>query len=136
MMDAVLPMNLLLLCRSLYLQSSSSASADADIDPCLSPIVASDALLSQWPTTSIMVGGFDPFVDDSVDFAHRLAANGVPVRLRVFDRAPHSLLDFAPLLQQSADAVQLAERWIEQAAYDSVGDDEHRRGGDDEAVRR
>ena len=119
MMDAVLPMNLLLLCRSLYLQASSSASADADIDPCLSPIVASDALLSQWPTTSIMVGGFDPFVDDSVDFAHRLAANGVPVRLRVFDRAPHSLLDFAPLLPQSADAVRLAERWIEQAAYDS-----------------
>ena len=114
MMDAVLPMNLLLLCRSLYLQGSGFAN-DADIDPCLSPIVASDLLLKQWPTTSIMVGGYDPFVDDAVDFAHRLARNHVPVRLKVYDQLPHSFWDFAPLLPQAQHAVHLAAAWIQSA---------------------
>ena len=112
MMDAVLPMNLLLQCRSLYLAGSASSN-DADIDPCLSPIVASDHLLKQWPITSIMVGGYDPFVDDSVDFAHRLSANGVPVRLKVFEQLPHSFWDFAPLLPQAQLAVDLAAHWIQ-----------------------
>ena len=118
MMDAVLPMNLLLLCRSLYLQGSAAAN-DADIDPCLSPIVASDLLLKQWPTTSIMVGGFDPFVDDAVDFAHRLAHNQVPVRLKVYDQLPHSFWDFAPLLPQAQHAVHLAATWIQSAFSDA-----------------
>ena len=153
MMDAVLPMNLLLQCRSathshlahtrsaphpfspplhpcvcschrrLYLAGSGS-SGDADIDPCLSPIVASDWLLKQWPVTSLMVGGYDPFVDDSVDFAHRLAQNGVPVRLKVYDQLPHSFWDFAPLLPQAQDAVNLAASWI-RAAFPDPNSGEH-----------
>lgn len=115
MMDAVLPMNLLLACRSLYLASPAAAS-DADIDVCISPIVASDSLLRQWPLTSLMVGAYDPFVDDSVDFAHRLAAVGVPVRLKVYDGLPHSFFDFAPLLPQARQALQLAGEWIRQSA--------------------
>ena len=115
MMDAVLPMNLLLACRSLYLASPAAAS-DADIDPCISPIFSSDALLRQWPLTSIMVGAYDPFVDDSVDFAHRLAAVGVPVRLKVYDGLPHSFFDFAPLLPQARQALQLAGDWIRHSA--------------------
>ena len=115
MMDAVLPMNLLLACRSLYLASPAAAS-DADIDPCLSAIVASDSLLRQWPLTCLMVGAYDPFVDDSVDFAHRLAAVGVPVRLKVYDGLPHSFFDFAPLLPQARQALQLAGEWIRQSA--------------------
>ena len=115
MMDAVLPMNLLLACRSLYLASPAAAS-DADIDVCLSAVIASDALLRQWPLTSIMVGAYDPFVDDAVDFAHRLAAVGVPVRLKVYEQLPHSFFDFAPLLPQARQALQLAGEWIRQSA--------------------
>jgi acetyl esterase/lipase len=55
----------------------------ADNDPMVSPILASDALLSKFPPTSIMVGGFDPFLDDSVDLAHRLHANQVPCRYTI-----------------------------------------------------
>ena len=110
-------------CRRLYLAGSGSSS-DADIDPCLSPIVASDWLLKQWPVTSLMVGGYDPFVDDSVDFAHRLAANGVPVRLRLYDQLPHSFWDFAPLLPQAQDAVNLAASWI-RAAFPEPNSGEH-----------
>jgi len=112
MMDAVLPMNLLLQCRSLYLANPTDA--DTDTDPCLSPIVATDVLLQQWPSTSIVVGGFDPFVDDSVDFAHRLAYNGRMVRLKIYDSLPHSFWDFAPILPEAQQAVDLAAKWIEQ----------------------
>ena len=86
------------------------------IGNCLSAIVASDSLLRQWPLTSIMVGAYDPFVDDAVDFAHRLAAVGVAVRLKVYDGLPHSFFDFAPMLPQARQALQLAGEWIRQSA--------------------
>jgi acetyl esterase/lipase len=116
MMDPVLPMNLLLQLRTLYLTHHVSTQQHTlvDSDPCLSPIVASDELLAQWPTTGIMVGSYDPFVDDSVDFAHRLTENGVKVKLRIFDEAPHSLWDFAPLLPVSQQAVDLTATWMKQ----------------------
>jgi hypothetical protein len=40
------------------------------------------------------VGSFDPFLDDSVQFAARLYHNGVPCRLRV--GLPASTRDAAP----------------------------------------
>ena len=109
MIDAVLPMNLLLQCRSLYLPSH----CDADTDPCLSPVVASDELLESFPPTDIMVGQFDPFIDDAIDFAHRLDENNVAVRLKVYDQLPHSFLDFSPILSQSTDAITLAAEWLQ-----------------------
>jgi len=66
MMDPVAPMNLLKQCTSMYLPSH----LDLDGDPCASPLLASDELLSQFPPTSVMCGSFDPFLDDSVDFVH------------------------------------------------------------------
>ncbi len=51
MMDAILPMNLLHQCRSVYLPSH----CDAESDPFLSPVIASDELLAKFPPTSIMV---------------------------------------------------------------------------------
>jgi len=113
MSDMILPMNLLTQCRSQYLPQQS----DAASDPCLSPVVAKDSLLAKLPPTSIMVGGFDPFLDDSVDFAHRLHANAVPCRLRVYKRLPHNFLDFSPYLSDANRAVGLAARWLKSAFY-------------------
>lgn len=108
MMDAIVPMNVLLQCRSVYLPPQ----CDANTDPCLSPVMASDELLKALPPTSIMVGGFDPFVDDAVDFAHRLHANHVPCRLKVYRHLPHCFLNFAPILPDAHRAVLLACRWL------------------------
>lgn len=121
MMDAILPMNLLLQCRSMYLTSNCDTS-----DPCLSPVLAPDNLLSQFPPTSIMVGGFDPFLDDSIDFAHRLYANGVQCRLKVFPRLPHCFLFFASMLPEARHAVEVGARWLKSSfsTEREVDDDE------------
>ncbi len=76
MMDTIAPMNLVSQCRSVYLPPQ----CDPDTDPCLSPVLAPDAILCQLPPTSIVAGGFDPFLDDAIDFAHRLDQNGVRCR--------------------------------------------------------
>lgn len=108
MVDAVLPMNLLSQCRSVYVPSQ----CDPATDPTLSPVIAADAILAHFPPTSIVVGGLDPFLDDSVDLAHRLHANGVTCRLKVMPGLPHSFLQFAYLLPAASEAVELMGRWI------------------------
>jgi acetyl esterase/lipase len=40
--------------------------------PEICPGRASDAILSQFPPTALMVGDIDPMLDDSVSFAKRL----------------------------------------------------------------
>eukprot|EP00808_Paulinella_micropora_P030422 g41328.t1 len=105
MMDAVLPLNLLNQCRSVYVPSN----CDANSDPCLSPLVAHPHLLQQFPPTSIMVGELDPFLDDSVDMAHRLYYSAVFTRLKIYPTLPHSFFSFVPWLSRAAAAVdQLA----------------------------
>jgi acetyl esterase/lipase len=110
MMDAILPMNLLNQCRAVYLPSHFDTT-----DPLLSPVLASDELIRKLPPTNIMVGAFDPFLDDSVDFAHRLHANGVPCRLKVFQQLPHSFWNFALFLSDARRAVRLGAEWIQTA---------------------
>jgi len=108
MMDSILPMNLLLQCRSVYVPSE----CDVERDACLSPVVASDALLKKFPPTSIMVGGLDPFLDDAVDFAHRLHQNTRTCRLKVYSSLPHSFLNFTPILPVAEQAVEQAAEWM------------------------
>lgn len=132
MMDPILPMNVLLQCRSVYLPSQ----CDANRDPCLSPVVARDELLCQMPPTSIMVGGFDPFVDDSVDFAHRLHANGVPCRLKVYKKLPHSFLNFAPFLPDAHPAMELASSWLQKGATTKDGQPQYYSPSESDAEER
>jgi acetyl esterase/lipase len=119
MMDAVLPMNLINNCRAHYLPAHS----DANTDPCLSPIVASDAHLQKFPPTSIMVGSLDPYLDDTVQFAHRLHAVGVGVRLKMFSKLPHTFLSFAALLPEAHRAVEMGGRWLRSSVALLVADE-------------
>lgn len=140
MSDPVVPMNLINGCSNAYLQGvntsiqatskatsrvTSSRSrrrkdardkattppARAD-DPCVSPLLASTSTLAAFPPTDIMVGTFDPFLDDSVRFAQRLTAAGVRVRLRRFRGAPHAIWCFRPALTQAMEGIDLATEWI------------------------
>lgn len=108
MFDPILPMNLLAELRQLYLP--------AHIEPneLLSPLTATDELLSRFPQTFIIAGSLDPFLDDSVDFAQRLSQLNVPVRLSVAELLPHSFLDFSMLLPESKKCVERLAQWLKE----------------------
>lgn len=69
------------------------APRDAWHSPDISPLRASD--LSGMPPTLLMVAGMDVLHDEGVDYARRLREFGVPVSLRVCERATHGFLPFA-----------------------------------------
>jgi len=108
MMDPLVPANLINQLRSIYLSST----CDPDTNPFISPLIVRDEILKNFPPTSFVVGFFDPFLDDSVSFAHRLDAVGVNTRMRIFSGMPHSVLSFYPISQDSRDAIQLVSSWI------------------------
>jgi acetyl esterase/lipase len=58
------------------------------------PALATD--LAGLPPTFIDVGTEDIFLDESIDFAQRLAAAGVPTELHVYPGAYHASEDLAP----------------------------------------
>lgn len=58
------------------------------------PALAAD--LAGLPATFIDIGTEDIFLDESIDFAQRLAAAGVPTELHVYPGAYHASEDLAP----------------------------------------
>lgn len=56
-----------------YLQSKLDQAGE---DPFISPILASDEVLKQFPETVFMVGDVDPLLDDATLFFHRLKTVG------------------------------------------------------------
>jgi acetyl esterase/lipase len=78
-------------------------------------INAPDNVMMKFPPTSIMVGGIDPFVDDSVEFAHRLSSLGVFCRLKVYKNLPHGFLGFQTMLPKARKGVSLAADWLKES---------------------
>ncbi|ETO22050.1 hypothetical protein RFI_15155 [Reticulomyxa filosa] len=112
MMDPLVPMRLIQRCRKMYLQANN----DDEHDFLVSPLSAApDYLLSSFPPTSIVVGGLDPFLDDAVDFAHRLSNVGRDVRLKRYEFAPHAFLNFNYILPDVNHAIHLIADWIDDA---------------------
>lgn len=118
MMDPIVPMSLLNQNGEWSipeLPSSMSSEHSDSVHPStsfFSPLTASNELLKSFPTTSIMVGSVDPFLDDSVDFAHRLSICGVKCRLKVFQRLPHGFLGFQTIIPRAYAGVELGSGWI------------------------
>jgi acetyl esterase/lipase len=111
-MDPFAPSGLLQQFRTMYIPPQSDVSRDAF----LSPLLASDAQLAQFPPTSILAAGLDPMVDDSILMAHRLADQGVPVKLQYCPELPHSFFNFFMVLPEVQRAVQLVAEWATAAA--------------------
>eukprot|EP00468_Gymnochlora_sp_CCMP2014_P013448 CAMPEP_0167765820 /NCGR_PEP_ID=MMETSP0110_2-20121227/14936_1 /TAXON_ID=629695 /ORGANISM="Gymnochlora sp., Strain CCMP2014" /LENGTH=767 /DNA_ID=CAMNT_0007653649 /DNA_START=83 /DNA_END=2387 /DNA_ORIENTATION=+ len=88
---------------------------DLLLNPQVSPIFTSDAVLSHFPPTSIMPGGMDILLDDAVDFHVRLRRNGVPGHFRIFRTLPHGFWSMGDILPEARDAQKLGVRWITQA---------------------
>ena len=63
-------------------------------NPIQSPVFAPDDVLQRLPPTCIQVGGYDPLLDDSVDFNTRIRRLGIPGELRIYRSLPHTFVSF------------------------------------------
>mmetsp|Transcript_6077 Transcript_6077/g.17062 ORF Transcript_6077/g.17062 Transcript_6077/m.17062 type:complete len:809 (-) Transcript_6077:618-3044(-) len=63
-------------------------------DPLLSPVFAPDEALKQLPPVTLLCGGLDPLLDDSVDFNTRIRRMGVPGDLHIYRSLPHTFVSF------------------------------------------
>lgn len=95
------------------------------LDPCLSPLLATDELLATMPPVYQIVGDADPLVDDATFFAARIRAARRAARLpttgvgetRVLAGLPHGFVSmhYAGLLPDAADAVACVREWLAQS---------------------
>jgi acetyl esterase/lipase len=65
------------------------------------------------PSTYIMVGSLDGFLDEDVDYAMRLTRAGVPTELHVYPGAPHGFDGITPGAAQARRARKHMEEWLE-----------------------
>lgn len=61
----------------------------------MTPHLAPDEILSQFPTTSILSSNFDPCLDECVEFAKRLKSCEVIVRVDILEGLNHGFLNFS-----------------------------------------
>jgi acetyl esterase/lipase len=65
---------------------------EPDVSPYAAPARAGD--LREFPPTFISVGALDLFLDECIDYAHRLLRAGVPTDVHVYAGAFHGFLSF------------------------------------------
>lgn len=108
--DPVLPRGILeLALNSYYPSHGHSNQYKFNIhDPLVSPGLAKDSLLKQFPPTTLMVGDSDPLLDDSVDFYTRLSSLGVPSSLKIFTGLSHGFLIYGDLVPEAQRAIDAA----------------------------
>ena len=70
--DPILPTPFLKMCLESYTGCTSFKGAELVEDPLISPIKASDDILSKFPRTKIMVASNDPLRDESFKLTLRL----------------------------------------------------------------
>lgn len=71
--------------------------------------------LSRLPPTCTYVGAIEPFRDETIEYAERLSAAGVPVEYKVFDGCFHGFDGFAPNADVSKQAIAFRNTWYKQA---------------------
>jgi len=86
-------------------------------DPCLSPSHCPDGFLARFPPTHIMAGGFDPLLDDAVDFHTKLRRLGVVASLHVEPNLPHGFLGLCHASASARRAVDGATAFLAEAAF-------------------
>jgi acetyl esterase/lipase len=68
--------------------------------------------VSLLPSTLVLVGTVDPFLDESIQYAHRLMHASVPTDLRIYSGAPHGFLSLASESALSRSAAHDIEQWL------------------------
>ncbi|UTX54299.1 alpha/beta hydrolase [Leucobacter aridicollis] len=67
--------------------------ADAALDPLVSPLLAEDAALTGLPPAHVAVSGFDVLRDEGLAYAERLRVAGVPVTLQLVEGHIHAFVN-------------------------------------------
>ena len=88
--DVILPHTFLKICVNAYVP----VEMDAETDPFISPIKASNELLMHFPPTRIVQGVIDPFHDDSWRFLNRLRILKIDSKMIVYNDMPHGFLNY------------------------------------------
>ncbi|CAF3324025.1 unnamed protein product [Rotaria sp. Silwood2] len=94
--------------------------------PHMSPLLVSDEILRQFPTTYLIPCARDPFIDDNVEFARRLRSLNVPHHLNVVDEWPHGFLDFGcasdDVAQFNIEIINMLQNIVQQSYSNDTGD--------------
>jgi acetyl esterase/lipase len=67
----------------------------------------------------VIVGAFDGFVDEDVEFARRLNAAGVPTELHLYAGATHGFEALGDATAVSARAQKVIEEWLTRMLWPS-----------------
>merc|ERR1719285_599313 len=112
MMDPLVSNNMFNQCRKLYLPSTECYETNYYVSPL---VAAPDSLLRKFPPCAIVCGGYDPFCDDAIDWAHRLDDNGVRVMFERFECMPHMFLAFGHIFPEAEQAIKICGTWMQEA---------------------
>lgn len=106
--DPMLPYPFLKMCLSSYVGDfSQHPHCDPSTSHLLSPVLASDSLLSCLPPVRIMVPANDPLRDESFNLTHRLAKLNHDVKLKEYLYMPHGFLNYnAPMMGMQKEVNQ------------------------------
>jgi acetyl esterase len=88
-------------------------------NPYASPLQASD--LSSLPPALVITAGYDPLRDEDDDYANRLRAAGVPVKVSRYDSMIHGFFIMGALVDQTRAARDEVAQSV-RAAFDSVSE--------------
>ncbi|RKP14439.1 Alpha/Beta hydrolase protein [Piptocephalis cylindrospora] len=139
--DRILPSELMRSMAILYIGPNHRP--DFEKNYLLSPIVAPDHLLAQFPPIYLLCGEKDPFVDDSVVFAGRMRAakakrsysrpassaqeggelggKGDEVHLQLIKGISHGFFTMLPILPEAKGALRITAGWMKALLHKGEG---------------
>jgi acetyl esterase/lipase len=85
----------------------------ANVPPYAAPTRATN--LAGLPPAHVMVGALDAFLDEDIEYAHRLSHAGVPTELHVYPGAPHGFDSITPGTGVARRARGAMEAWLARA---------------------
>lgn len=83
------------------------------LNPLASPLLARD--LSGLPPALVLVAGYDPLHDDGIEYARRLTAEGVEVKLLNYGDMIHGFISYLGIFRQGKEAIDEIASWIHQS---------------------
>mmetsp|Transcript_23985 Transcript_23985/g.64882 ORF Transcript_23985/g.64882 Transcript_23985/m.64882 type:complete len:221 (+) Transcript_23985:2212-2874(+) len=123
--DPILPLGIMYAVLESYAGLHREKAFGAEKNPTMSPYHTPDSILEQFPRTHIMAGGFDPLLDDSVDFNTRLQRMGVHSTLEVQKCLPHGFVGICDFVPAAMAAVHNASRFLGESFHRVDGKGDH-----------
>lgn len=123
--DPILPLGIMYAVLETYAGLHKEVAFGAEKSPTMSPYHTPDNLLEHFPRTHIMAGGFDPLLDDSVDFNTRLQRMGVQSTLEVQKGLPHGFVGLCDFVPAAMAAVHNASRFLGESFHRVDGKGDH-----------